>query len=126
MSREGEPMARFEVVVQGVGAQAEGESVDTASAGIPLATILERTGGKDVWHVEPPQHLRDRWKSTSVAIGDANLGEIARATTIPVSLEHLRTKDPAATRVKIRFEVSYSSPAESRVVTALDEKPQLR
>ncbi|MFF2268881.1 hypothetical protein ACFVTZ_11450 [Cellulosimicrobium cellulans] len=60
-------MARFDVVVQEVGAQAEGESVDTASAGIPLATILERT----------------------------------------------------------RFEVSYASPAESREVTALDEKPQL-
>lgn len=114
-------MALFEVVVEEVEPSAEGARADPASSGIPLSTLLARTGGDYVWHVEPPQHLREHWRRTSLAIGDSNLAEIAQSATIPVSLEHLRTRDPATTRVKVRFEISFVSVEEGRAAAALED-----
>ncbi|GIG19299.1 hypothetical protein Cch01nite_00230 [Cellulomonas chitinilytica] len=113
-------MAHFEVVVVEVRPTDEEIRDNPAKAGIPLATLLERTSGEYVWHYSPEAPVREHWRRTATAIADSNLAEIARATTIPVSLEHLRGRDPATTRVKVRFEISYTSARESRDAAVLD------
>lgn len=117
-------MALFEVVVEEVDSTNEAAKLDAQTAGVPLSTLLGLTGGEYVWHYTPADQLRKHWRKTGRVIGDSNLQDVARAETIPISLEHLRGKDPATTRVKIRFEISYSSPAESKAAEALDG-PQL-
>ncbi|BDO40780.1 hypothetical protein [Cellulomonas sp. NTE-D12] len=118
-------MARFEIVVEEVEPPTDGPQADPTSSGIPLSSILERTGGKYIWHVEPPQHLRENWRRTSVAIGDSNLADVARSATIPVSLEHLSARDPATTRVRVRFEITYATADEARAATAARANLQL-
>lgn len=114
-------MAKFEVVVEEVQPTADEIAQHPEMAGIPLSTLLERTGGKYLWHYAPPTQLRQHWRRTATVIGDANLDEVSRSETIPISLEHLRDKDPATTRVKVRFDISYTSPKESRAAAALDD-----
>lgn len=114
-------MANFEVVVEEL--RSTTQDADDSTNGLLLQQLLERTGGQYVWHFEPPAELRKQWRRTGEVIADANLAEIARAQTIPISLEHLRGKDPATTRVKVRFEISFTS-QEGQAAAALDG-PQL-
>lgn len=102
-------MAKFEVVVQEVTPTAEEIDQNPQSSGIPLSTVLERTGGSYVWQYKPHKQLREGWLKTARATEDQVLEEIANADTIPISLEHLKGRDPSTTRIKVRFEVQHAS-----------------
>lgn len=105
-------MARFEVVVREVTPTLDEIRQHPETAGLPLSTILERTGGEYVWNYRPSRFERESWLETARLIEDRELEQVVKADVIPVSLEHLRGKDPESTRIKVRFEILFTSSEE--------------
>jgi hypothetical protein len=118
-------MARFEVVVEEFSIPPGGAPGDLAPYCVPLSDILRRTGGRYVCHVQPPEHLRRHWQRISTDIGESRLTEITRSATIPVSLEHLRSRDASTVGITIRFERSSAPLSVSSSATTLDESEPL-
>lgn len=115
-------MAKFEVVVREVTPTPEEIKQNPEQSGIPLATILERTGGSYIWQYAPDKLMREGWLKTSRATEGKELEEIANAAFIPISLEHLKGRDPVTTRIKVAFEVQYESIDEAVKAGAVDNR----
>lgn len=64
-----------------------------------LRDVLSETGGRYEIMTEIPRRHREKMLQMATLTADSKLADAARATWIPVSLEHLRGHDPDTTRI---------------------------
>lgn len=64
-----------------------------------LRDVLRETGGRYEVMTQISRRLREKMLQAADLMADGELADAARATWVPVSLEHLRDQDPDTTRI---------------------------
>ena len=81
--------------------------VSKNAPGVPIKEILKRTGGVYENRLEMPDSFREQLRTAGRLAGNEELVEIAKLSTVNISLEHLREVNPN-TRIVVGYGIEYT------------------
>jgi hypothetical protein len=103
-------MARLRSFAEVVGSEElSGHLGETGSSpGRPLREYIELADDAYIYKMPVPLVDRQRLDSVAKRIGNEGLRGIAALGSVPISLDHLRSRDPDNTLVRVGYTINYS------------------